>query len=128
MKRALSLILTLLLLGALGVRTAAVDEEVRLLALAADAVAPDGAYTVRLAVCAALINRKNAADYPKSLAAVICDAGISLPDAASATPRSLRAAADALDGCDPTHGAVRFSHAADEHSRVRLALDGFFFY
>ncbi len=126
MKKILPMILAIALLGATPV-SATAERDTRLLALAADAVVPDGSYTLRLAVCAMLINRKNDACYPKSLAAVICDAGIALTDG-SASSRSLRAAADALDGSDPTRGALRLSRERDEKARPRLVIDGYYFY
>lgn len=127
MKKILPIILALALLGAMPVSTAAERNE-ELLALATDAVAPDGSYTLRLAVCAMLINRQNDTCYPKSLAAVICDAGISLSNVDSASPRSLRAAADALSGSDPTHGALDLRRERDEKARPRLVVDGYYFY
>ncbi len=129
MKKILILILTLSLLQFTVIPVSANKErDTLLLALAADTVAPDGSYTLRLAVCAMLINRQKSENYPKSLAAIICDAGISLPCAESASARSLRAAADALGGSDPTKGALTMSRTPLENKRARLAVEDCFFY
>ena len=127
MKKILPIILAIALLGATPVRAEA-ERDAELLALAADSIVPDGSDTLRLAVCAMLINRKNDGCFPKSLAAVICDAGISLPSTQSASPRSLRAAADALGGSDPTCGALELRRERDEKARPLLVIDGYYFY
>ncbi len=129
MKKILILILSLSLLQFAAIPVSANKErDSLLLALAADTVAPDGSYTLRLAVCAMLMNRKNSEGYPNTLAAVICDAGIRLPYEDRAAARSLRAAADALDGSDPTRGALTMSRAPLENKRARLVVEDCFFY
>lgn len=129
MKKLLTLSLAIALLVFTSLPVAAEENrDTHLLALAADALAPNGSYALRLSICAMLINRQKSESYPKSLAAVICDAGISLSCTQNATARSLRAAADALSGSDPTCGALNVRRERDEKERPHIVIEGYYFY
>lgn len=106
---------------------AAGRENIDLLAAAIEAVAPEGSYAVQASVASVLINRLKASSYPSSLAAVISDAGI---DISSSIPssRAIRAARDALDGFDPTSGALNYSSGEVKDIPILLGTDGWSFY
>ena len=103
------------------------SEEVMLLASAAEAVAGGESYTVMAAFSSVLLNRVRNEDYPSSLAAVILDAGIDI-SAVKVSPRSIRAARDALGGFDPTGGALHYSREEKDSPKILLGVPGWSFY
>lgn len=120
------LLIATCLMASMRTSTDAAQIDIDLLARAADALAENGSYTLHLAFCALIINRVNSESYPHSLAAVICDMGLDLPE--NASPRSRRAARDAISGSDPTRGALIFDHEAHADKRARIVIDGVYFY
>lgn len=103
-----------------------------ILAAAAEGAAPDTPYIVRLCLCAVLLNRMKDSRYPDDLAAVIADAGIVIVPAEEVSPRSLRAARDAMDGFDPTRGALRVlppgAYPDADDLRIRVSYEGWIFF
>ena len=106
---------------------AAESEEEMLLASAAEAVAGGESYTVMAAFSSVMLNRVRNEDYPSSLAAVILDAGIDI-SAVKVSPRSIRAARDALGGFDPTGGALHYSREEKDSPKILLGVPGWSFY
>ena len=106
---------------------AAESEEVMLLASAAEAVAGGESYTVMAAFSSVMLNRVRNENYPSSLAAVILDAGIDI-SAVKVSPRSIRAARDALGGFDPTGGALHYSREEKDLPKILLGVPGWSFY
>ena len=103
------------------------NEDVYLLARAAEAVAGDESYTVMLSVSSVIVNRLQSEAYPSSLGAVISDAGIDISDS-KPSPRAVRAARDAVHGFDPTGGALRFSYGGNDGKPILLGVDSWCFY
>ncbi|MBO5971199.1 MAG: cell wall hydrolase [Clostridia bacterium] len=103
------------------------SEEVMLLASAAEAVAGGESYTVMAAFSSVMLNRVRNENYPSSLAAVILDAGIDI-SAVKVSPRSIRAARDALGGFDPTGGALHYSREEKDLPKILLGVPGWSFY
>ncbi|MBQ2241962.1 MAG: cell wall hydrolase [Clostridia bacterium] len=98
-----------------------------LLASAAEAVAGGESYTVMAAFSSVMLNRVRNENYPSSLAAVILDAGIDI-SAVKVSPRSIRAARDALGGFDPTGGALHYSREEKDSPKILLGVPGWSFY
>ena len=121
------LIFALLLICLLICPVSAESEEVLLLASAAEAVAGGESYTVMVAFSSVMLNRLRDEAYPSSLAAVISDAGIDI-STASASPRALRAARDAMGGFDPTGGALHYSREEKDLPEILLGVPGWSFY
>lgn len=141
--RTVCAIMTIIILcAALSAPAGAAEGEASLgmLAKMAETVAAGKPFAVRVAVCAVMLNRTKAAGSTDTLPAVIASFVASVPglaaDYAAAAPddRSLRAAACAMRGGDPTRGAVRFAPSADipadirESGRVRFESGGFAFW
>ena len=103
------------------------DENVYLLARAAEAVAGNESYTVMLSVSSVIVNRLESEAYPSSIGAVIADAGIDISDC-EPSARAIRAAKDAIHGFDPTGGALCFSFGEDDAEPLLLGVDCWCFY
>lgn len=127
MKRKIMLaILIICLVCTCSVRVYAADERM-LLAKAVEAAALDESYTVMVALASVLLNRVDADEYPASIAAVISDAEIDISGITPST-QALRAARDAIDGFDPTGGALEYSQGEADPPFVRLKTDEWCFY
>jgi N-acetylmuramoyl-L-alanine amidase len=127
MKRKVMLaILIICLVYTCSVRVYAADERM-LLAKAVEAAASDESYTVMVALASVLLNRVDADEYPASIAAVISDAEIDISGITPST-QALRAARDAIDGFDPTGGALEYSQGESDPPFVRLKTDEWCFY
>ncbi len=78
-----------------------------LLARAIQSAVGDESYSVRVAVGAVLLNRERSSSFPASLSAVIRSAELYPVSFDTVIPeRTYHAASDALDGIDPTFGAL----------------------
>ncbi len=107
--------------------SASAEDERELLGRAVESAAGGESYTVMVSLASVLLNRLESKSYPGSLAAVISDAGI---DISGVTPssRAYRAAADALDGFDPTAGALGYSESTESDAPILFGTDGWCFY
>lgn len=106
--------------------------ELYLLARAASIIVSDEnasscEFSAKVSVCAVLLNRMHDSGYPDTLAAVI--SGLICGDAelcaaytaAKPSDRSLRAAAAALRGADPTRGALLFERSELVNEDIRAS-------
>lgn len=119
---------------------AAADYGVDILARSAESIAAGKPFAVRVAVCAVMLNRVRAAGFPDTLPAVTAGLLASQPGGAAeysaCVPdgRSMRAAAAALRGGDPTRGALYFAESGDvpddirESGRILFEASGFAFW
>ena len=104
---------------------AAADDGTDILARSAELLAAGKPFAVRVAVCAVMLNRVRAAGFPDTLPAVTAGLLASQPGGAAGYSacvpdgRSIRAAAAALRGGDPTRGALYFAASADVPDDIR---------
>jgi len=102
------------------------ENELELLARVISAGAGDGSYAAQVAVGAVILNRIASPEFPDSLTAVIyqpgafaCVQDFSFLQTPSAAAR--RAARDALNGIDPTGGALYYYDTKTETDEATLA-------
>lgn len=100
------------------------DSDYYLLARLIEAESTGEPYTGQVAVGAVVLNRVRRASFPDSIAGVIYQSGAfaSVTDGridASAGPQAFRAAGDALNGLDPSGGALYY-YSTVESGRGRL--------
>lgn len=128
------------------VRTNDIDtsRQLEMLARVAEIAAKGKSFPVRVAVCAVLLNRLNDAKFPNTQGEVIMQfiamrdvfAPRTSAEYATLTPddRSLRAAAAALRGGDPTRGALYFTNSESvppeirESGKILFEYDGMAFW
>lgn len=115
-------------------------DDAEMLSRMAEAVAPGKPFSVRVAVCAVMLNRVSSPGFPDTLPAVTAGMVSSLrergADYTAIVPdaRSRRAAATALRGGDPTRGSVYFAESGNvppdirESGRIRFEGGGFAFW